>query len=203
MSEADRRKWDQRYAEGAYAERDWPSDWLQTWLPEVTSNLPASESAGRALDLACGLGRNSRYLAKHGMKVTGVDISAQALERAARLAQAEDLVIDWQQHDLEAGLPLDLGQFQLIVLFRYVNLELLAELPAHLAPGGLLLVEEHLRTDAAVAGPRNPAYRVALEDLVAPLAPLEVLEATGEVVSDPDGAPVALARIAARRPMGS
>ena len=113
------------------------------------------------------------------------------------------MVIDWQQHDLEAGLPLDLGQFQLIVLFRYVNLELLAELPAHLAPGGLLLVEEHLRTDAAVAGPRNPAYRVALEDLVAPLAPLEVLEETGEVVSDPDGAPVALARIAARRPMGS
>ena len=60
MSEADRRKWDQRYAQGAYAVRDWPSDWLQTWLPEMSQGEPAGEPVGKQEE---HLDFHHRYLA--------------------------------------------------------------------------------------------------------------------------------------------
>ncbi|MDN2497438.1 methyltransferase domain-containing protein [Nocardia nova] len=44
---------------------------------------------GRALDLGCGTGRNSVYLAKHGWEVTGVELVAEAVARAEERARAE------------------------------------------------------------------------------------------------------------------
>ena len=50
MSRADRKKWNERYRAGAFAERTHPSALLEDWI----DRLPL----GRALDLACGAGRN-------------------------------------------------------------------------------------------------------------------------------------------------
>lgn len=192
MSEDDRRKWNQRYAAGAYATRPVPSAWLQQWLPDAP--------VGRALDVACGLGRNARFMAQAGFAVDAVDISSEALSRAAGLAAAEGVEVCWRECDLEQGLPEDCTGYQLIVMVRYVNAALLAELCSRLAPGGYLVVEEHLRTAEQVAGPENPRFRVASGELERALAGLQVLGAEESVVTDPDGARVALARVAARRP---
>lgn len=43
---------------------------------------------GRALDIGCGRGRNSIYLASHGWDVTGVDLVQKALTAARRRAAA-------------------------------------------------------------------------------------------------------------------
>ena len=190
MSEDDRQKWNQRYAAGAYQTRPAASAWLAHWLPEVPP--------GRALDLACGLGRNARFMAQHGYLVDAVDISTEGLQRAAQLASADDLAINW--HELDLGLPAGFTGYQLITLFRYVNEPLLQSLADRLAPGGYLIVEEHLRTTVEVAGPQNPAFRVAPGELRQAVAGLKVLAAEESVVADPDGAQVALARLAARKP---
>ncbi|NIP95989.1 MAG: methyltransferase domain-containing protein [Akkermansiaceae bacterium] len=190
MADQDREKWDQRYAAGAFADRSHPSDILAAWLPRL---IP-----GDALDIACGAGRNSLHMARAGFRVDALDVSAEALARAASAAEEAGLEVSWIQCDLDSGLPVD-GPYDLIVMIRYVNEPLLRTLSSMLRPGGVLIVEEHLTTEEAVIGPRDPRFRVKPGSLRAAVPDLEILEATDAVAEDPDGRRVALARLVARK----
>ena len=161
MSRADRDKWDDRYQSGAYATRHHPSALLADWIGrfDVTGESP------RAIDIACGAGRNALFLARHGWHVEAVDISPVALERLRAAADAEDLSITCSELDLEPaatapdGFP---GQpYDLAVLMRYTDTALVELLPEPIAPGGYLIAEMHLVTDRMVAGPRSHRFRVA------------------------------------------
>ncbi|HEY5679948.1 MAG TPA: methyltransferase domain-containing protein [Pseudomonadales bacterium] len=191
VADQDRKKWDQRYAAGAYADRPHPSAILADWLPRL--------SAGDALDIACGAGRNALHMARAGFRVDAVDVSAEALARAASAAAEAGLEVNWMQRDLDTGLPVE-GPYDLIVMIRYVDESLLRALPALLRPGGVLIVEEHLTTEEPVIGPRDARFRVMPGALRAAVPDLEVLEATDTVTDDPDGRRVALARLVARKP---
>ncbi|MEZ5559594.1 MAG: class I SAM-dependent methyltransferase [Pseudomonadales bacterium] len=211
MSRADAEKWNARYREGAYAERDHPSAVLVEWLPEVRRDRGLTGSGPlRALDVACGAGRNARYLAAQGFVVDALDVSGEALARAAKLAG--DLPVRWLQQDLDDGVPAlwpgpggePLGPYHLIVMIRYLNLPLLGALCDRLAPGGYLLCEEHLLSDADVIGPRGPRFRVRpgalAATLAAPQGRLEVVHLREGLREDPDGRPVALAQLLGRHP---
>jgi len=191
MSQADRAKWNERYSKGAYAERKHPSALLAEWIDSIPR--------GRALDVACGAGRNALFLAQRGFQVDAVDISAEALARARKQAQQAELHINWIEFDLDEPLELD-AQYALILMIRYVNLPLIRRLKRNLAPGGFLLCEEHLVSDADVIGPSNNAFRVepgALGRLARGLR-IHLLEET--IVDDPDNRPAALARLVAQKP---
>ena len=191
MSDADRDRWNERYRVGAYADREHPSPWLVACLPRAP--------VGRALDVACGAGRNALFLAERGYAVTGVDISREALSRARRSARTRGLDVEWIEHDLDVGPGVE-GPFDVIVLIRYVHLALLERLCRELAPGGCLVVEEHLATERDdVAGPRNPAFRVAPGALRRAARSLHVIDSFEGEVSDPDGRPAMVARLFARR----
>ena len=189
MSAAERDKWDTRYRDGAYENRTHPSALLADWLPRL--------KRGRALDVACGAGRNALFLAAEGFAVSAVDISAVALERGRRAADALRLDVEWLCADLdedpERALPA--GEFDLIVWVRYVHRELMAPLLARLAPGGTLLCEQHLATTTAVAGPASAAFRLAADELRSSAASLDVLHACEGLVIDPDERQVALAQL--------
>ncbi|MCY3793728.1 MAG: methyltransferase domain-containing protein [Gammaproteobacteria bacterium] len=192
MSKADRAKWDERYRAGAFAERPHPSALLEAWV----SCLPNScgRSRGRALDLACGAGRNSLFLAHDGFEVTGIDISSEGLKRAAASAAHEGLDVTWMRHDLDAGLPVS-GPFDVVCLFRYLNADVIRRLPSLLATDGILMVEEHLATDQPVAGPSNPAFCAQPGELRRLLPGLDVLHQEEGIIADPDGRQVAIARL--------
>ncbi len=195
MSRTDEHRWDERYRAGAFADRLHPSALLQRWM----HRLPH----GRALDLACGAGRNALFLARNGFEVTGVDISSEGLKRARASARAEGLVIDWQRQDLDDGLRVA-HEFEVVCLFRYLNRKLLRGLAGLLAPGGMLVVEEHLAVDPAslqapLAGPSNPDFRIEPGELRSFATTLDVLESQEDIVTDPDGRCVALARLVAVR----
>ena len=94
MSQADREKWEARYAgdDGGEVRR------VDPFLEQVAEELPSS---GRALDLAGGTGRNALFLSRRGLDVTLVDISSQGLARARSAAEAEGLSISTQSLDLD------------------------------------------------------------------------------------------------------
>jgi tellurite methyltransferase len=188
MAEADRAKWNERYQDG-YAEHGRPSAVLQQWI----SRIPC----GRALDLACGAGRNALFLASHGFEVDAVDISDAALDRARERAREAGLEINWIEHDLDQPLTLAAG-YALILAVRFMNLPLIRELTALLAPGGFLVCEQHLVTVADVAGPTDPAFRVQPGELKQLAQGLRVHYFEEALTHDPDRRPVALAQLVAQ-----
>jgi SAM-dependent methyltransferase len=60
---------------------------------------PDALPAGTALDIGCGTGDSSIYLARHGWQVTGVDLSAKALDRARAKAAGERVRVNFVRAD--------------------------------------------------------------------------------------------------------
>ncbi len=193
MSAAERDKWDARYRDGAYENRTHPTALLAEWLPR----LPR----GRALDVACGAGRNALYLAANGYAVTALDISRVALDRAETAAAERGLTVEWLCADLDADpeQALPAGDFDLIVWVRYVHRTLMPHLVARLAADGVIVCEQHFATGAPVAGPRSADYRLPPGALRRSAQGLAVVHAYEGPAVDPDGRSVALTQLIGRK----
>jgi tellurite methyltransferase len=199
LSRNDRDKWNQRYREGAYADRLNPSAFLVECLPvlEIGSDPP------RGVDLGCGIGRNTLYLARLGWEVDAVDVSDVALEKLAAAAAQESLAVNCVAADLEAG-PAAAARaagnrrYDLALVIRYANLSLIRLLPGVIRPGGYLIVEKHLVTDADVIGPRNARFRAKPGELRRAAEGFEIVEYREGILEDPDGRSVALAQLLGR-----
>ncbi|HET7925533.1 MAG TPA: class I SAM-dependent methyltransferase [Rhodanobacteraceae bacterium] len=189
MSAHERDKWDARYRDGAYEGRTHPTALLAEWLPR----LPR----GRALDVACGTGRNALYLAANGYAVTALDISRVALDRGRGAAAERGLTVEWLCADLDENpdSALPSGSFDLVVWARYVHRTLMQHLVARLGMGGALVCEQHLKTDVAVAGPSSADFRLAPGELRASAHGLRIDHSYEGLVVDPDGRSVALAQL--------
>ena len=189
MSQLDRKKWNQRYAEDSYRKTN-PVTLLEEWLPK----LPV----GRALDVACGAGRNALYLARAGFTVDAIEISHEGLKLAHQQAESQGLSINWIEHDLDENYAFE-RNYDLIVVMWYVNLALVKQLGECLAPGGYLLCEEHLVSDQETVGPKNDSYRVKPGALAKAVSGLEILFYDESVEIDSEAERVASARVVAKR----
>jgi tellurite methyltransferase len=200
MSEQDRTKWNARYLEGAYESRMHASTIVERWAPEALAAALHShgERRPRALDIACGAGRNAIELARMGFDVDAVDIAEAGLERARATAAAGGLRVAWRRADLDDGLPADLSGYDLIVVIRYLNRALLPLLPERLRPGGLLVCEIHMAADGPVAGPTSAEFRLEAGELVRLVPGIAIVEQAEGVFDDPDGRQAALARLVGR-----
>lgn len=205
MSTQDKEKWDAKYEAGAFTSRPYPGVFLKESLDSIKKTLEevGMHAPWRALDIACGAGRNTHFLSCNGFQVDAVDISATGLQRAAENTPTDALNINWHQHDLDHGLPTELlgehAGYHLIVMMRYVNLALLRTLPDLLAPNGYLICEEHLQTDQAVSGPKSQRFRVAPGDLETHTRPLAVEHIREGLIQDPDGEAACVARILSKK----
>jgi tellurite methyltransferase len=193
MSKQDRIKWNQRYAEGSYNKNN-PVTLVEDWLPR----LPV----GRALDVACGAGRNAILLAQAGYHVDAIDISSEGLNLARKVAENQGLSINWIEQDLDQPYQFD-TDYDLIIVMWYVNPGLISRLCDCLAPGGYLLCEEHLITDEEVIGPTSSDYRVAPGDLRETVSGVDVLLYEESIEVNSDGERVASARVVVKNGQGS
>ena len=156
------------------------------WLLENVDLLPAS---GRALDVACGRGRHALLLAAAGFAVTALDRDAAALDRLRGHAGRLELDVRTEVVDLE-GPDVDLGtaRFDLMVVTRYLHRPLVPLLVKALAPGGTLVYETFLASQAQRGHPTNPAFLLQPGELPLLVRPLDVLRSRE---GDFDGAMVA------------
>lgn len=150
--------------------------WQQRYLdPDTTRPQPAGvlvdnafllPRAGRALDLACGRGGNALFLARHGLTTEGWDFAPAAIETLDRLAADEQLSLTGVVRDVERQPP-EPDSFDVIVVSYFLVRELVPLLIAALRPGGLVFYETFVRDtgDDPAPGPRNPAFRLATNEL--------------------------------------
>ncbi|WP_127470009.1 class I SAM-dependent methyltransferase [Thiomicrorhabdus aquaedulcis] len=129
-------KWDKHYADAQLSDTVNPC-----FVLKQHSNLLPFK--GQALELACGLGGNARFLAQCGLKTHAWDISDNALSALNHWAQAHHAPIVPLITDLEQML-LPYQQFDVIVVSRYLDRSLLSALQDALKPNGLLYYQTFL-----------------------------------------------------------
>ena len=181
----DRHGWDDRYEGAELVWRAEPNEFL---VSEVDALV-----AGRALDVACGEGRNAVWLAGKGWQATGVDFSAVGLDKARRLAAERGVVVDWVEADVVEWEPPPAAFDLVIVFYLHLPAELRHRVFVHameaLATGGTLLVVGHDLANLARGdgGPQDPAVLYRPEDVAGELGGLRVERAISverEVTTD-------------------
>jgi SAM-dependent methyltransferase len=163
--------WNARYSAAELVWGAAPNRFLEAELGEVPPQ-------GRALDLACGEGRNAIWLASRGWGVTAVDYSDVAIERARGLAANEGVEVEWVCADVTRYAP-EARAFQLVVsLYLHVpgdeRRRVFEHAAAALTPGGTLLVIGHARRNLAegAGGPQDPDLLLEPEQAAAELSAL-------------------------------
>ena len=177
-------EWDARHRSGAEIPGDEPAAFLREALPLLPQ--------GRALDLAMGAGCNAVFLAENGWRVTGVDWSAAALEKAEALARARGVSVEVEKTagrkgpqaspglllvlaDLEHR-RLPVSQYDLVICIRYLQRSLFALIQAALRPGGVAVFETYTTDQLRFAGgPRNPDFLLKPGELRIAFPALETL----------------------------
>jgi SAM-dependent methyltransferase len=167
-----REDWNARYAQ---KELLWTAEPNRLFAAEV-GELPP----GRALDVACGEGRNAVWLAERGWRVTAVDFSDVALEKGARLAADRGVEVEWVAADVLDYEP-ERGGFDLVaVLYLQLphgELGRVVRLAAGaLAPGGTLVVLGHDTTnlERGYGGPKDVSVLFTPNDVTGALDDLVV-----------------------------
>ena len=140
----DRLKWNRKYRHEALA--DEPAG--------IVGAYAHLAPLGRALDVACGNGRNACYLAARGFTVDAVDIALEGLRRfACRSTRIQRICADLD----DFVIPPE--QYRLIVNTRFLDRRLFPKLQAGLRPGGVLIFESYRTSPAGVSdGPHRPEH---------------------------------------------
>ena len=167
-----REDWNDRYAR---KELLWTAEPNRAFAAEVHDLEP-----GRALDVACGEGRNAVWLAERGWQVTAVDFSEVALEKAARLAAGRGVEVEWVLADV-LEYEVERRAFDLVAVL-YLQLprpeldEALRRAADAVAPSGTLVVIGHDTTNLVdgYGGPKDASVLFTPEDVVAALEGLDV-----------------------------
>ena len=179
-----REHWDARYAQEVNLWSAKPNRFL---VAEV-SELPP----GRGLDLACGEGQNSIWLAGLGWRMLGVDYSSVAIDKARGRAERDGVDVDFLCDDLVTHEPEAVAFDLVIVLYLHIGADerrLVLERAARaVAPGGTFVFLGHdlKNLTEGVGGPSDPSILVTPDELAAELPDLEI-EKAERVLRDVDG----------------
>lgn len=151
-----------------YSQSNTGDDRVTAVLSEHAFLLPQT---GTALDLACGLGGNAVFLARHGLAVTALDISSVAINKLICYAAEHKLTINAdQQHITPESLKANC--FDVIVVSRFLDRTLMNAIIDALKPNGLLFYQTFTHEKATDTPPHNPDYLLATNELLALFGPL-------------------------------
>jgi SAM-dependent methyltransferase len=130
----------------------------------------------RVLDLACGEGRHSLAASARGARVTAVDRDEVRLAAARERAEAQGLSVDWIAADLDHEPWPDLGSFDAVLVFNYLDRAHMPRVVDLIEPGGLLMMETFLTAQRELGwGPTSDDHLVRPGELARLVAPLTVV----------------------------
>jgi SAM-dependent methyltransferase len=175
--ESDRSRWNRKYGRGEGPAHHQPQGFLVEHAGLLREG-DAPRGRGLALDVACGFGGNSLYLASLGYTVDAMDVSEVALAAASteatRLGLRDRLRL--VQVDLDRW-PVPPQRYDVILVFFYLNRSLLPRLAEGLRPGGLFFQANRNRRHLKIRPDFSADYLLEVGELrlLAEAAGLEVI----------------------------
>jgi tellurite methyltransferase len=193
-----RERWNRRWAErGVCPLQRAPAQWLvenarmlpgadARMLPGADARMPPGAEGRRALDVACGDGRNAVYLARLGFAVDACDVSDVAIDGLRAAASEAGLAITATRMDL-AQEPLPAGRYDVVVQINYLQRELFGSLVGALAPGGILVAETFTRAHVERVGGRlDERFLLSPGELLTACAALRLLRYREGIIGSPE-----------------
>jgi len=179
MNEPWLERWNNRYSEDWFAYGEQPNKYLKEQLEKL--------GVGTILFPAEGEGRNAVFAAKLGWTVSAFDISIEGKNKALRLAEANNVTIDYQVGELQA-LNYHAGQFDAIALiYAHFPAEIKSLyhkiLDTYLRSNGIVIFEafskrhvDYISRNEKVGGPKDPAMLFSIEELKSDFVNYEIIE---------------------------
>jgi len=183
-------RWNDRYSKEEFAYGVQPNNYLK----EQVEKLPV----GTILFPAEGEGRNAVFAAKLGWIVSAFDISVEGRNKALRLAQSNNVTIDYQVGELQT-LNYNTGQFDAIALI-YAHFP--ADIKSHyhktldkyLRKDGILIFEafskrhiDYIAKNEKVGGPKEIAMLFSIDELKLDFANYEIIGLTEKEIELSEG----------------
>lgn len=142
MAQADKERWNKKYQDSKIPNE--PIKLIVDYVKLATGK--------QALDIACGLGRHSKYLVSQGFEVDALDISSVAIEQLRDTPHINAMEVDFDTYTLEKN------KYDLIVCTYFLERKLFPQMIAALKPNGILLLETFLHDADNERAPSNPAF---------------------------------------------
>jgi 2-polyprenyl-3-methyl-5-hydroxy-6-metoxy-1,4-benzoquinol methylase len=133
-------KWEELFKSEEFILGTHPSPYLEANIEFIKSLTPGKKT----LDIACGEGRNSVFLAGQNFSVTGLDKSEAGLQKAKKWMERERLKIDFRIANLEEYLFME--TFDLIINFNFLLRDLIPRAVAALNPQGVFVIDTLLNS---------------------------------------------------------
>ena len=146
----------------------------QTIASVLTENEQLLSGQGQALDYACGLAANGRWLAAKGYAVSAWDASVVAIDKLKQFAEKNKLKLRAEVHDLEKCPP-NAPAFDVIAVGFFLHRPTLRNLYQALKPNGLLFYQTFLGEQKNGRGPSNANFRLKPDELTEVFADMEIL----------------------------
>ncbi len=139
MSKSDYEKWNRKYQKNEkLLQRREPSSVISQYIPAVTTNK-------RALDIACGSGRNTLCLASMGYMVDAVDIALQPLQKLKEFANDDKIYdnINIYMADLDSFEIPD-TTYSVVVMANYLDRDLITKTREYIEIGGYFILDTYI-----------------------------------------------------------
>ncbi|MCO4845924.1 MAG: class I SAM-dependent methyltransferase [Sulfurovum sp.] len=151
MAQADKERWDEKYQNNPI-----PNEPIK-----LVSDYASLATGPQALDIACGMGRHSKYLASKGFTVDALDISSVAIEHLNNIPNINAIEVDFDTFTLPKE------KYDLIVCTYFLERRLFPQMIDALKPNGIILLETFLHDAQNERIPSNPDFLLSEGELEA------------------------------------
>lgn len=148
-------KWNKKYRERL-------TDFTEPKPNARLINLSAQLYGGKALDLACGLGGNSLFLAEQGYEVDATDISETAIEYVRKVAEKKRVKVNAFVNDLTdiESLPFKKDAYDAVLITYYLDRQLFPYVKGLLKEGGLFFMETYCDSPIVEGGKVSERFQL-------------------------------------------
>ena len=137
---------------------------LKSKFDDDLSNLIQNKNKKKnALDIACGNGDHSIFLANEGWEVSSIDIKKQSFKEFKNIHYFEIDLESCQQNFIKKP-PFDIS-YDLIIIFRYLNIPLLKKLPNYLKKNGIMICETFMEGNEKYGRQKTPNFLLKKNEL--------------------------------------